>query len=257
LKNPKLNGKVKINKIDFLEKETQPPKRYTPTSLITILEKKNLGTKSTRSVIVDTLFDRGYLDGKSIKATPLGMKLIETLEKHSPIIIDENLTRSLEEQMEKIQTLSSEHEKSEKEIIQKTEKIIMDISKDFKLNEEKIGLDLQKGLEVLRETQREENTLVPCGKCGKGSLRILYSKKTRRYFVACSAYPECKSTYSLPPNALIKKSEKQCESCTFPKLLAIRKARRPWEFCFNKDCEIGKKQREEWEKKKALSENNQ
>ena len=54
-------------------------------------------------MIVDTLFDRGYLDGKSIQATPLGMQLIDSLEKYSPIIIDENLTRSLEEEMEKIQ----------------------------------------------------------------------------------------------------------------------------------------------------------
>src|SRR3989344_222700 len=57
---PTLNGKVSIDEIKFEEKETQPPKRFTPTSLITILEKKNLGTKSTRSTIIDTLFERGY-----------------------------------------------------------------------------------------------------------------------------------------------------------------------------------------------------
>ena len=48
-------GPIDLDKINFPEKETQPPKRYTPTSLITSLEKKNLGTKSTRSIIVDTL----------------------------------------------------------------------------------------------------------------------------------------------------------------------------------------------------------
>jgi len=48
-KLPNVNGNVKIDKIYYKEKETQPKKRYTPASLITTLEKKNLGTKSTRS----------------------------------------------------------------------------------------------------------------------------------------------------------------------------------------------------------------
>ena len=251
---PELSGKVKIDEIKLSEKETQPPKRYTPTSLVTTLEKKNLGTKSTRSMIVDTLFDRGYLDGRSIKATPLGKKLIEALEKYSPIIIDENLTKNLEEEMESIQESKTELEEKEKKTIEKTEKIINDISKDFKAHELEIGKELAKGLEHFREKQREENTLVKCPTCKEGDLRILYSKKTRRYFVACSAYPKCTQTYSLPPNSLIKKSEKTCESCNYPKILAIRKGRRPWEFCFNPECEVNKKLREEWlERQKRLS----
>ena len=113
---PTLNGPVKIDKIEFLEKETQPPKRYTAASLVSLLEKKNLGTKTTRSMIVDTLFNRDYLDGKSIKATPLGKKLIEALEEFSPIIIDESLTRNLEEKMEEIQKTKENLEEKEKQI---------------------------------------------------------------------------------------------------------------------------------------------
>ncbi|MDP3881696.1 MAG: DNA topoisomerase [Nanoarchaeota archaeon] len=251
---PDINGKVKIEKIRFEEKETQPPNRYTPASLVSILEKKNLGTKSTRSMIVETLFDRGYLDGQSIKATPLGIRLIESLEKYSSIIIDENLTRKLENEMEQIQNSSGKEvnlEGKEKEIIDAAKKIIMDISKEFKVNELKIGQELLKGLEILRAEQQESNTLMPCPTCKKGNLRIMYSKKSRRYFVACSAYPECTQTYSLPPNALIKKSEKICEADNFPKLLAIRKAKRPWEFCFNPNCPIEKAKREKWEASKS------
>ena len=66
------------------------------------LEKRNLGTKATRSSILETLYDRNYIKEKSIEATPLGMSLISTLEKHSPIIIDEKLTRSFEDQMQSI-----------------------------------------------------------------------------------------------------------------------------------------------------------
>jgi len=252
---PDLNGKVKIDEIKIEEKETQPPKRYTPTSLITLLEKKNLGTKTTRSIIIDTLFERGYLDGKTIKATPLGTKLIESLEKYSPIIIDENLTRKMEEEMESIQQLNKNLLEREKEIISKAEHIIIDISKEFKAKETEIGKKLLEGVQDVRKEQQENNIILPCFICNQGSLRILYSKKTQKYFIACSNYPNCTQTYNLPPNSLIKKSEKFCEACNFPKLLAIRKGKRPWEFCFNPNCEIVKKQRQEWEARKAQWQN--
>jgi len=251
---PDLNGKTSIEEIKIEQKETQPPKRYTPTSLITILEKKNLGTKATRSSIVDTLFQRGYLDGTSIKATDLGLRLIETLEKYSPIIIDENLTRQLEDETEKIQEEkdSSELEKEESYVIERAKKIINDISKEFKANESKIGQDIMKGIQNQREQKRIENTLQQCPTCKKGNLRIMYNRLSRRYFVSCSAYPECRQTYSLPPNALIKKAEgKVCEYDGFPKLLAIRKGKRPWEFCFNPECKIEKEKREAYESKRA------
>jgi DNA topoisomerase-1 len=254
---PDLNGKVKIDKIEFEEKETQPPKRYSPASLVSTLEKKNLGTKATRSTIVDTLFERGYLDGKSIQATPLGLKLIEALEKYSPIIIDENLTKHLEDEMEKIVESKEDLtglQKEEDKIVEEAKKVITDISKEFKLKETDIGKELAVGLEIFRKEQMEANTIIQCPVCKKGSLRILFNRGSYRYFVACSAYPECKTTYSLPPNALVKKSEKICESCNWPKVMALRKGKRPWEFCFNINCEANKALREEWERKKALKE---
>ncbi|PIN88865.1 DNA topoisomerase I [Candidatus Pacearchaeota archaeon CG10_big_fil_rev_8_21_14_0_10_34_76] len=232
---PDINGHVNIDEIKFQEKETQPPKRYTPASLVTILEKKGLGTKTTRSLIIDTLFNRGYLDGKSIQATPLGIKLIETVEKHSPIIIDENLTRDLERKMEDIQGDNSPpnvlKEKREK-IVASVEKLITDISKEFKANEIEIGKSLLEGTQELRELQKEQNTIMPCPVCKLGNLTIKYSKKTSKYFVACDKYPDCKTTYNLPPNSMIKTTGKTNEE-GLPILIALKKGKRPWEFPFN------------------------
>jgi len=247
---PTLSGEVKIDEIKFDEKETQPPKRYTPTSLITLLEKKNLGTKATRSSIVDTLFQRGYLDGKSIKATPLGIHLIESLEKYSPIIIDENLTRQLEDEMEEILKSKSNFKEKESQVIDKAKRLITDISKEFKVKEIEIGKHIMLGIETLRKEERESNTLIQCSVCKEGSLRILYSKKTGRSFIGCSNYPKCTQTYSLPPNSLIKRSDKLCVECTFPKLLSIKKGKRPWEFCFNPLCVVNKERLEEYRKNK-------
>jgi len=247
---PDLNGRVRIDEIKFEEKETQPPKRYTPASLISALEKKGLGTKTTRSMIVDILFERGYLEGTSIKATPLGMQLISALERYSPIIIDEELTRKLDEEMDLIQSSKENSlDKREKKVIEEAKENLLKIAKEFKPREIEIGKELIKGIEGLREIRNENNKLNTCPTCKKGILRIMYSKKSKKFFIACSAYPECKQTYSLPSNALIKKSDKICEGDNFPKLLAIRKGKRPFEFCFNPDCPIEKKRREQIEKK--------
>ncbi len=239
---PDLNGIFEIEDSRIDEKMTQPPKRYTPASLVRELEKRNLGTKATRSSIAETLYNRGYIKEQSIKATPIGMSLIDSLEKHSPIIIDEKLTRNFEEEMDSIVTANKHLEEKQKKIIEDAKVTITGISERFKKEEKEIGIELVKATIDLRQQERQANELTLCQKCKKGKLRILFNRNARRYFVACSNYPECKNTFSLPPNSLIKPSkdneDKQefCEKCQFPLLLAIRKAKRPWKFCFNSEC---------------------
>ena len=246
---PDLNGEVKIIDLRTEEKETQPPKRYSPASIVSELEKRNLGTKATSANIIETLYDRGYIKERSIEATPLGISLISTLEKYSPIIIDEDLTRKFEKEMDSILESKKNFEEKEKKIVEEAKETIRGISQDFEKNKEDIGKELVSAETELREKEREENKLTLCPVCKKGTLTITYSKKNRRYFVACNAYPECRNTYSLPPNGLIKKSDKVCEECGFPMLISIRKGKRPWEFCFNKDCPKNKKRLEEYKEK--------
>ena len=252
---PDLNGKVKIINMKIEEKETQPPKRYSQASIISELEKRNLGTKATRSSILETLYDRGYVKDKSIEATSLGISLIDTLKRYSPVIIDENLTRSFETQMESIVEAKKNHFEKEKIIIEKAKKTIQIIAEDFGKNNEKIGAELTKANEELRQELREENKLNRCPVCKTGTLRITFSRKTRRSFVACDAYPNCKNTYSLPPNGLIKKTDKICPECSFPILMRLSKGKRPWEFCFNKECPTNKERLEKYREEHPLNNN--
>lgn len=245
-KLPDLNGKVRIREIRIEEKMTQPPKRYTPASLVRELEKKSLGTKATRSSIVETLFNRNYIKGKSIEATPLGISLIESLEKNSPIIIDEKLTREFEKQMDSIQTAKKNLKQKSEKIVEEAKITLLKIEKQFRKNEEKIGKDLLTSINHIREQERKEKTLTKCLKCGKGNLRILYNKKSNRYFIGCDNYPSCKNTYTLPPYGLMKPSfredvegnkvNERCPECGFPLMVAIKKGKRPWRFCFNPEC---------------------
>ena len=246
---PDLSGEVKIIDLRKEEKETQPPKRYSPASIVSELEKRNLGTKATRASIIETLYDRGYIKERSIEATPLGISLISTLEKYSPIIIDEKLTRKFEKEMDSILESKKNFEEKEKRVVEEAKETIREISQDFEKNKQEIGKELVSAEMEIQKQNKEENKLIQCPVCKKGSLAITYSKKNRRHFIACNAYPECKTTYSLPPNSLIKKSDKICEECGFPMLISIRKAKRPWEFCFNKDCPTNKKRLEEYREK--------
>ena len=247
---PDITGEAKITKVIQEEKETQPPKRYSPASILSELDKKNLGTKATRANILETLYDRGYIKEKSIQATPLGMSLISTLEKHSPIIIDEALTRDFETQMENIRTSKSKFKEKEDKIIEKAKTTIKKIAKQFEEEQQEIGKELIDANQKLRQQEKEENKLNICPKCKKGNLGITYSRKTKRYFVACDAYPECRNTFSLPPNGSIKRTNKICEECGFPKLIRLSKGKRPWEFCFNPECPTNKERIQSYKENK-------
>ena len=239
---PDMNGKYIIEDSRIEEKQTQPPNRYSPASLVRELEKRNLGTKATRASIVETLYDRGYIKEQSIIASPLGISLIESLEKHCPIIIDEKLTRNFEKEMDAILKSTKGLQDKEKKVLDEAKSTITKISLKFKKEEIEIGKELIEATKNLREQEKAENELTECPNCKKGKLRILFNRNSRRYFIGCSNYPECKTTFSLPPNGLMKSSrdkdnkQKICDECGFPKMLAIRKGKRPWEYCFNPEC---------------------
>ena len=218
---------VKIKKIDMLEKQTEPPRRYTPASIIRELEKRDLGTKATRATIVDTLFQRGYVHGKAIKATELGIRTTETLEKYVPKIIDEEMTRHFELEMEDIR----EGKKKEKDVLEEAKKEIIKIIDEFKKKEKAIGKEL---LGAHRETRDKMATLGQCPNCKKGVLQIRKGKFGA--FAACNGYPKCKTTFSLPNNTKIVPSDKICETCSFPMVKKILKRKQPQEFCLNPHC---------------------
>ena len=234
--------KYKVKSLDIIDKETQPPKRYSQGSIVKELEKHNLGTKATRANILQTLYDRGYIEGRSIKVTELGMKVGKMLHENVPELTSVKLTRKFEKEMKKV-----EQGKIKKEtVIKKAEKIIQNISDEFKKNEKKIGTNLEKSV---IETEKEKNTLGECSKCAKklgGELKILYSPKTKGKFVGCSSYPKCRNIYPLPRGAKIEKQDKICEHCGTPIVKVIRAGKRPFTMCLDPNC----KTKESWGNKK-------
>jgi DNA topoisomerase-1 len=230
----KKGQQLDVKEFVLYDKETQPPKRYTPASIIKVLERKNLGTKATRADIIENLYDRDYVKERAIQVTDLGLHTIEVLEKYSPEIIDEKLTRHFEKEMNMIVKGSKKGD----EIIKEAKVVLMKILSHFKENEVNIG----KGLtEAFHDTMTQSTVVGKCPACGS-DLRIIFSKKNKSYFVACSSYPNCKTTFSLPKYALPKPSGKVCDSCGYPVVNMIRKGKKPYEYCINSNC----KKKEEW-----------
>ena len=222
--------KVAVSGFRVDEKKTQPPRRYTAASIISELEKMNLGTKATRAAVIETLFKRGYLEGESIRATPFGLAVYDLLAKVAPEIMDEELTKSIEEEMEKIAD-----GENEKKAIEDGKRVLDAILKKFAGNEKEIGFGLLSGL---RQKDFSDSMLGKCVKCG-GDLRAIRSRMGKQ-FVGCSGYPDCKATYPLPQEAKIMPLGKACEKCGTPLVRVIRKAKKPFEMCIDPLCETKK-----------------
>ncbi|WP_456418897.1 DNA topoisomerase I [Methanocaldococcus infernus] len=180
--NLKEGEKVKVEKIKLVKKETKPPKRYTLSSIIKELEKRNLGTKATRAEIVDKLIKRGYIKvGKngSLEVTDLGASIVEVFKRFCPEIVDEKLTRELEEKLENIQM-----KKINKDLVlEEAKKRLIEVLKKFKEKEVEIGKNL---------TNKE--VVGTCPRCGSP---LVVKEGKYGKFIGCTNFPKCKFTKSL------------------------------------------------------------
>jgi DNA topoisomerase-1 len=223
----KTGESVALNSKSKTKKDTKPPKRYTQASIVSELEKRHLGTKATRSVIVDTLLKRGYAGGaKSIEVSDFGLKVCDILQKYAPEILDENLTRKMEEEMEAIQDGKLDKET----VIRESREILNQMLDKWKANESKIGSEL---VDALKLTQERENLIGVCDKCGK-QLRII-RMRDKRQFIGCSGYPSCRNAYPLPPGSYVQPANKPCPSCGKP-TINVKKARTRYSMCIDPNC---------------------
>lgn len=222
-------GEVFEQKTELQENKTKPSARYTPASIIKELERKDLGTKATRSDIIDKLYQREYIVDTSIQVTPLGLEVVDTFEHYAPAIVSEELTREFELEMDKIREGKQKKEK----ILEKAEKVITSICSDLDKHKKEVGGELAS---AFKETEKAANTLMKCPKCGKGEMVVRISKKSHKRFMACNAYPDCSNTWPLPQKGLLKITSANCKDCGTPMIVIINKGRRPWRLCIRPDC---------------------
>ncbi|MFW6025887.1 MAG: DNA topoisomerase I [Candidatus Woesearchaeota archaeon] len=231
---------IKVKKINLEEKETQPPNRFSPSSIVKKLEKKGLGTKATRSQIVESLYDRNYVTGdKSIEPTKLAFRTIESLEEYAPQILSDDLTSKFENKMEEIRKENEEPKK----VLKEAKKLLKEILDEFKEKENEIGEKLN---DAVAQTKRDINNFGKCPKCGSA---LTTRKGKYGKFIACTNYPDCKFTFNLPNRAKgLKMLDEECEHCS-SKLFFARAGRKVGKFCINPECPDNKKKNKEVDKK--------
>jgi len=255
---------VKVIQIKREKKKTKPPARYSPAAVIKRMEDLGIGTKATRAQILETLYSRGYIEGKKkIKVTPLGMRVVEALEKNVPDIVSVELTRAFEEKMEEIMAGKADREG----VIEESKNQLVKILKVFKEKELDIGKMLlettgtgattsktaaKKAGAVKEPSEEEENAVKKaaekgerkslvigkCPKCG-GDLVVRYNRKTGKRFVGCSNWPNCNVTYPLLQRGEIIPTDKTC--CDGAPVVKIREKGREYEICVDMNCKDWKK----------------
>ena len=218
---------VIIKKIEIIDKQTQPPSHYSDISLLNFMERKVIGTKSTRAAIIDKLKRREYITSNPIEITGLGKKIIAIFEEYLPEIIDVELTRELEFEISGImkKTINSSNVK------QKTIELIRNATKTIHAHEFEIGEKLADEIKAKRKTRKK---LGLCPACKKGEL-VLVRKKNGSRFVACEHLFDKQCTIVLPiiKTGRIYATKKKCKVCGFPIVKRYVKGKKPWEFCLN------------------------
>ncbi len=223
---------VPVVEVQHQEKETQPPSRYTPASLLKEMEKLGLGTKSTRPTIIQKLVDRGYISGtKNYTPSNIAFKVIESLERHAPDITKPDMTAQLEEDMENI----AEKKRTKEDVVSESKSLLSKALTELEENKDLIREELRKGI---RDDRLKNKTLGPCKTCD-GVLVIRVSKSSGKRFAACSTYPECNESWPLPQRGKIRPTGKICPHCGTPIIkVTVRKGKRgfTYQMCLDPNC---------------------
>ena len=184
---------------------------------------------STRAQILQILYNRGYLLGRSIEVTELGEQLSNILEKNIPDVISEKLTGHFEEMTESIENGKAKRDDVLEEAKRKIEKICV----AFKKKEKKIGDELTAAVIA---TQDKQSKLGTCLKCG-GTLKVHKNWRTGKRFVGCSGYPKgCRVGFPLPREGVITSTGKNCEECKLPIIQVQKAGARPFRMCLDPLC---------------------
>jgi DNA topoisomerase III len=148
---------AKVEDVESLRKETQPPRRFTEASLLGAMEtagkevddaelreamkESGIGTPATRAAIIERLVDVGYIerDGRALHATEKGVMVIRLLDSHP--LTSPALTGDWENRLNKIEHGGDSRPAFMKDIEQFTRETVeqLDKLKDVKIERQNLG----------------------------------------------------------------------------------------------------------------------
>jgi DNA topoisomerase-1 len=210
---------------------TQPPPRFTEASLVKELEEKGIGRPSTYASILSTIVDRGYVEKRETRFFPseLGTLVNGLLVDAFPDILNVDFTAQMEDGLDQVEEGSTQWQEllrgfyaPFKADLEKAEVSMRDVKReeiptDFKC--EKCGSpmvikwgrngsflacqgypecrntkEFTRGADGSIEIVPEPTTDEMCEACG-APMKVKRGKFGS--FLACSRYPECKTTKAI------------------------------------------------------------
>lgn len=203
-KEPKLpvleqNDNLNLIKVVPEQHFTEPPARYNEASLIKTLEEYGIGRPSTYAPTIKTILDRMYvrLENKKFYPTDLGVVVNKFLKENFKDVINYEFTADIEEEFDDI----AENKLKWQDVLKK-------FYTPFESH-------LTKAEGATRQKIAPKATNEVCPKCGKP---MVIRESRRGPFMACSGYPECKTTFSVDKDGNKvsnepQKTEEKCPKC--------------------------------------------
>lgn len=205
------------DKLDLLNLEgkqhfTQPPPRFSESSLVKELEEKGIGRPSTYATIISTIQDREYVvrEKNRLLPTVLGRTVSDLLIQGFPEIMDVKFTADMEGRLDDVE--------------------------DGNIN----WVELLKGfydgfadrLDNAQESMKGVETNITCDSC---SAPMIIKWGRNGEFLSCSKYPECKNAKAFEYDsegkiviveraAPVLREDLPCDKCSAP--MVIKQSRR-------------------------------
>ena len=260
---PLTKGEVlQLNKLLPEQHFTQPPPRFTEATLVKVLEEKGIGRPSTYAAILTTIQDREYTIKKEgrFRPTDLGLVVNDLLVASFSDLFDIQYTARMEKELDDIEQGKVPWIKSLQDFYGKFATDLNQARDQMKVKEEQTGESCEKcgkplvirwgrhgrfiacsGFPACKNTRElaakdgdparpaeseKEAPQESCPNCGKP---MALKKGRFGPFLACTGYPECKTTRkpgtagSGQPPAAQALLEEKCPRCDNP--LALRQGR--------------------------------
>lgn len=169
-----------VQELRIVEGRTKGPSLHSQGSLLLAMQRLGLGTKSTRHEILDLLFRRQYVSGRSIRTTAAGRALVDALAIHGPRLASPEMTAHLEDRMTEI----AEGRATLDEVVAESKRALRNVLGQLQIHRDSLS-------RWLRDATFLEKDFGPCDACGTGRL-VRRRARNGWAFLGCTGYPACK-----------------------------------------------------------------
>ncbi len=228
----------------IVDKETQPPSRYSQGKLVELMEEAGLGTKATRADIIQKLFDRGYVYNNPPIPSATGIAMYDAFKHHVPEMATPEMTAKLEGEMDQIAAGAMTRD----QVVGDSRALLHKTYDEIAANERALAEKVWAGMD-------EDKIIGPCPECEEAGrkhedgspnmLRIIEMRGGKR-FCGCQGYDRenpdspdsCRFSRPLPGRGYdLWKVAPRCPTCGVTPRLKVKPFRgRTWELCLNDDC---------------------